>query len=288
MTTKSIYKTPNGKQILLELYDKHLKNLNIQFEDKFVQTRYGDTHLIITGNKDAIPLVCLHGGNSNTPDTLKSDLPLLEKFRLFSIDIIGHPGKSGETQLSSKDLSYGYWLFDVIEKLDIEKVNIYAGSFGAGIAMRLATVAPDKINKLFLAVPSGIAKGSIKDQIKILIPYLRYRIRSTKKNLIKMSSMIMTRFDEERIELLQAIFKNVKIKTEMPRPAKKEELDNFTSPTAVLAAKNDILFPAEKVLPRAEEVFPNLIYTEILDGIHEPTLDEYKFIHQKTFEFFLS
>ena len=58
----------------------------------------------------------------------------------------------------------------------------------------------DKINKLFLAVPSGIAKGSIKDQIKILIPYLRYQIRSTDKNLIKMSSMIMTRFDNDRIE----------------------------------------------------------------------------------------
>ncbi|MHA2247225.1 MAG: alpha/beta fold hydrolase [Candidatus Hodarchaeales archaeon] len=287
MSEKSIYNSPAGKQILLDLYDRHINNLNIQYEEKFVQTRYGNTHMIIAGNKDSIPLICLHGGNSNTPDTLKSDLPLIERFRIHSIDIIGHPGKSAETQLSSKDLSYGYWLFDVIEALNFKKVNIYAGSFGAGVAIRLATIAPEKINKLFLAVPSGIAKGSIKDQSKLMIPYLRYRIRPNDRNLVKMTSLLMTRFDEDRMELLQAIFKHVKIKTEMPRPAKKEELNSLTSPTVVLAAKNDILFPAAKVIPRAKEIFPNLVYTEILDGLHEPTHDEYIFLHQKATKFFL-
>ena len=288
MSKKSIYKSPNGKQMILDLYDKHLKMLNVEYEEKIVQTRYGKTHIVIVGKKDSIPLVCLHGGNSNTPDMLKSDLPLLKKFRLFLIDIIGHPGKSEETHLSSKDLSYGYWLLDVIEELGLGKTNIYAGSFGAGIAIRLATVAPDLITKLFLAIPSGIAKGSLRNQIKILIPYLRYRISPKDKNMVKMCSMIMTRFDNERIELLQAIFKYVKIKTDMPRPARKEELNDFTSPTIVIAAKNDILFPAAKVIPRAREFFPNLIDTIILGGLHEPTKDEYKIIHQKAINFFSS
>ena len=92
MSTKSIYRSPNGKQILSDLYDRQLDSLNIQYEEKFVQTRYGTTHMILAGNKDSIPLICLHGGNSNTPDTLKSDLPLLECFRIHSVDIIGHPG----------------------------------------------------------------------------------------------------------------------------------------------------------------------------------------------------
>jgi pimeloyl-ACP methyl ester carboxylesterase len=286
MSKKSIYKSPNGKQIMLDLYDKHLNGLKLEYEEKNVQTRYGKTHIVIAGKKDSIPLICLHGGNSNTPDMLKSDLPLITNFRLFLIDIIGHPGKSEETQLSSKDLSYGYWLLDVIEKLELAKVNIYAGSFGAGIGLRLATVAPDLIDKLLLAIPSGIAKGSIKDQIKLLIPYLRFRFRPTDKNMIRMSSLIMTRFDQERIELLQAIFKHVKIKTEMPRPTKKEELINFTSPTVVIASKNDIMFPAERVIPRARKILPNLVETIILDGLHEPTEDDYYLIHQKAIEFF--
>ncbi|MFX0015959.1 MAG: alpha/beta hydrolase, partial [Candidatus Hermodarchaeota archaeon] len=137
-------------------------------------------------------------------------------------------------------------------------------------------------------IPSGLVTGSIKDQSKIMIPYIRYRIKSTCQNLIKMSSLIMTRFDEERIELLQALFKHVRINTKMPRPAKKEELESFLAPTVIIASKNDILFPASKVIPRAKEIFPNLVYTEILEGIHEPTEEEYKIIHQKAIEFFLS
>ncbi|MFX1424145.1 MAG: alpha/beta fold hydrolase [Promethearchaeota archaeon] len=215
-------------------------------------------------------------------------MPCQNHFSIYSIDIVGHPGKSAEVQLSSKDLSYGHWLFDVVEELGFKKVNIYARSFGAGIAIRLATVAPEKINKLFLVIPSGLVTGSIKDQSKIMIPYIRYRIKSTYQNLIKISSLIMTRFDEERIELLQALFKHVRINTKMPRPAKKEELESFLAPTVIIASKNDILFPASKVIPRAKEIFPNLVYTEILEGIHEPTEEEYKIIHQKAIEFFLS
>ncbi|MFX0015958.1 MAG: alpha/beta fold hydrolase, partial [Candidatus Hermodarchaeota archaeon] len=103
-------------------------------------------------------------------------MPCQNHFSIYSIDIVGHPGKSAEVQLSSKDLSYGHWLFDVVEELGFKKVNIYARSFGAGIAIRLATVAPEKINKLFLVIPSGLVTGSIKDQSKIMIPYIRYRI----------------------------------------------------------------------------------------------------------------
>ena len=53
MSKNSIYKSPNGKQIILDLYDKHLNNLQIDFEEKSVHTRYGKTHIIITGKKDS-------------------------------------------------------------------------------------------------------------------------------------------------------------------------------------------------------------------------------------------
>ncbi len=286
MTQKSIYRSPAGKKELLNIYDKHLSNLNKPFEDIYVQTRYGKTHIVNIGKKNSIPLICLHGGNSNTPDMLTSNLPLLEKFNMFAIDTIGHPGKSDETRLSSNDLSYGFWLLDVINELQFEKINVYSGSFGAGIAIRLATVTPKRINKLSLFVPSGIASGSIKDQLRLLIPYFRFKLCHTNQNLIKLSSTIMTRFDEERMELLQAIFKHVNINPKMPRPAYNGELDDLKAPTIVIAAKNDILFPASRIIPRAKEIFPNLIYTEIIEGLHEPTEEIYNHIHKITTDFF--
>ena len=287
MAPVSIYRSSEGKDLLLKIYDKHMRNLNVQYEDIYVPTRFGRTHVISLGSKDSVPLICLHGGNSFTPDMLKSDLSLLEKFNAFIVDTIGHPGKSDETQLSSDDLSYGYWLIDVINELQLEMINIYSGSFGAGIAIRLATVAPKRINKLSLFIPSGIANGSIKDQLRLMIPYLRYKLRPTNQNMIKLSSSLMTRFDEERIEMLQVIFKHVRINPKMPRPAYDGELDDLKAPTIVVAAAKDILFPASKVIPRAKEIFPNLIYTEAIDSLHEPTKETYNHIHKLASDFFL-
>ena len=73
---------------------------------------------------------------------------------------------------------------------------------------------------------------------------------------------------------------------EMPRPAYDGELDNLTAPTMVIAAKGDILFPASRVIPRAKAIFPNLVYSETIDGLHEPTEEAYKHIIAKSIEFF--
>lgn len=286
MTQKSLYRSIEGKNVLLNIYDKHLSKLNRKFEDINIQTRYGKTHVVNIGEKDSTPLICLHGGNSNTPDMLISNIPMIEKFNIYAIDIIGHPGKSDETRLSSDDLSYGFWLLDVIDELQFEKVNVYTGSFGAGIAIRLGTVAPKRVNKMSLIVPSGIASESMKDKAKLMVPYFRYKIRPTQQNLIRLCSTLMTRFDTDRMELLQAIFKHVKINPKMPRPAFDDELDDLIAPTMIIAAKNDILFPASRVIPRAKEIFPNLTYTEAIESLHEPTEDIYNHIHQISTEFF--
>ncbi len=95
----------------------------------------------------------------------------------------------------------------------------------------------------------------------------------------------MTRFNEQRMELLQAIFKHMNINSKMPRPAYNGELDDLEASTIVIAATNDILFPASRVIPRAKEIFPNLIYTEIIESLHEPTEEIYKHIHGIATEF---
>lgn len=287
MKQDSIYRSPEGKRELANIYDKYLGKLDRPYDDIYLQTRYGRTHVVNIGKKDSIPLVCLHGGNSNTPDMLVSNLPILEKFNVYAIDTIGHPGKSDETRLSSRDLSYGFWLLDVIDELKFNRVNIYSGSFGAGIAVRLATIAPERINRLALCMPSGIANGSIMDKTRLFIPYIRYRLKSSNSNLMKLCSTLMTRFDEDRIKLLQGIFKHMKINPEMPRPARNGELDELFAPTLVVAAKNDILFPASKVIPRAREIFPNLVLAEIIDGLHEPTEEIYNHIHRIAADFFI-
>ncbi|RCV65002.1 hypothetical protein C5S53_05935 [Methanophagales archaeon] len=74
MTT--IYKSSDGEAKVLSLYDNALANLGLEFEETTVNTRFCDTHIIITEPKEAPPLVILQGGNTVSPVTLSWFLPL--------------------------------------------------------------------------------------------------------------------------------------------------------------------------------------------------------------------
>ena len=60
----SIYKSQKGKQEILELYDRQLQRLELPYSDIWVNTSFGETHLIETGNLLGEPLLVFHGGNA--------------------------------------------------------------------------------------------------------------------------------------------------------------------------------------------------------------------------------
>ena len=106
---------------LNELYDMQLKSLNTKYEDLYLETRFGKSHLVKLGNLNANPLLMFHGGNSTTPFYLSGFKYLFEYFCIYAVDTIGHPGKSDQINLSAKSLEYGEWASDIIESLGLKK-----------------------------------------------------------------------------------------------------------------------------------------------------------------------
>lgn len=87
----SIYKTKNGREKSLELYDRQLLKLGKSFSDIYVQTSFGKTHIVKIGNSNETPLLVFHGGNSTSAYNLLMCRFLLEDFHVYAVDIIGHP-----------------------------------------------------------------------------------------------------------------------------------------------------------------------------------------------------
>ena len=52
----------------------------------------------------------------------------------------------------------------------------------------------------------------------------------------------------------------------MPRNATADELRGLSAPVMVFAGERDPLFPPARVLPRARDLFPNLVAAETLTG----------------------
>lgn len=283
---KTIYKSKKEKDTILKTYDRILEKIGQNFEEKMIDTRFGKTHILVTGPKDAIPLMIFQGGNTVNPVTLSWFQPLLEKYRVYAPDTIGHPGYSSENRISSNDNNFSLWVTDILDILQIDKIFMIGPSYGAGIILRTATYAPERILKAVLLMPSGIVSGSIWKMIyKIVLPMLFYRILPNKKMLNRAITPLLTlteESDELNAEIIGLIYRYIKLEIQLPKYTTKEELKKFDAPVMLFAGENDIFFPAEKVIKKSKEIIPNLISAEKLYNCkHFPTSNTLDYINKK-------
>jgi len=284
-----IYKSSEGEARILKLYDFFQKSLGVIFNDRMVNTRFGVTHVLLAGPEQGLPVVITHGGNSITPQGLRGLLPLLKqgRYRVYAPDTIGHPGKSAQVRLSPRDQSYGQWLSDVLDGLGLESATFIGGSFGAGIILRLAAYAPQRITKMALFVPSGIVAVPLTSMVfRVGLPYSLYLLLPSRQRLYKAVQWMGSDIEDDVLQLIEAVFQHVRVEAEMPRPVTKAELADFTAPTLVIAAEKDAMFPGEAVIKRANEIFSNLTVVECLKGgTHYSSKSDLEYVTKRIAEF---
>lgn len=260
--SKSIYKSQAGEKLVKDLYDRQLQSLGVSYEDFYVETRFGKTHVLKMGNAQGKPVIFFHGGNSTAPYALKNKIHFLKKYQVFAPDTIGHPGKSDQTVLSPYTLEYGRWAGDVIDSLGLDKAICIGESFGGGILAKLMCVSSEKIAQAVLIVPAGICNaGSSKIIFSMGIPMAMYMMTKDEKWLKKaIMPMALDKncIDRDTIEMVRIVFQHVSVKSGMPSDVKEEDIKNCEAPILLFAAEKDILFPGKQVIERAEEIIPHL------------------------------
>lgn len=267
--TRSIYRSPHGQRAVEQVYDAAVASLPVPADERRVPTRFGDTHLLVTGPTDARPVVVLSGGNFPNPLSLRWFAPDLRAFRVYAPDTIGHPGKSAQTRLSARDDSYGWWLLDVLDALELDRVPMLGPSFGAGIILATASVAPQRIERAALVMPAGIVNPPVLTMVRSLAgPLVAYRLRPSRGRLIRAVQPLFTDLDigADVLDAIGAVFDHVRVATTMPRARAPEQFAALDAPVLVVAAERDVLFPGAAVVARARELFGNLVGAELLVG----------------------
>lgn len=257
---KTIYKSEEGKRKILDLYDSQLSRLTNPWKDVYVDTSYGRTHIVETGNFSGEPLLVFHGGNATTAYNLLACDFIMEDFHIYAVDMVGHPGKSAETSLPAKGYEYGKWVSEVIDGLKFDKISLFGGSFGAGVIAKTMCVCPDKIKKVVLYVPSGIKNAPAINSASMMLPMIAYWVVGKDKWLKKcMLPMAVTEnnITDDIYETAKLSIDYVKVKTGMPSDVDGELMRKCNAPTLVMAAEKDCLFPGGGVIERAKRIIPN-------------------------------
>jgi pimeloyl-ACP methyl ester carboxylesterase len=263
---QSLYKSEFGKNEILNLYNQKLKELEIEYTYKVIDTDFGKTNIIVAGDSTKPPLIIIHGSNGCAPIALETYPTLSKKFQIFAIDVLAQPNKSAETRLSMKDNSYGLWINELINKLELKNVTMAGFSFGGLIILKTLIQNESNIKEVFLSAPAFIVNGNpLIALFKIFIPMKRYIKTQKTKYLEKFLESLFSEKDEFAHNYLSKVFLYFNMDFSLIPVIKKEEALFIKTPITLIVAKNDIIFPGVKMMKRANKIFPSLKNTLLLE-----------------------
>lgn len=282
----SLYKSPEFEQKIMQLYDEKLKACQIDYEDVYVDSTAGKTHVIVSGAEHLPPLVVFHGINAGAPLALEAIRHLNSKFRIYGIDTVGQATKSSDTRLPMKGDAYGQWIASVLDQLKLDKVYVVAISYGAFLLQKMMNYQPERLIKSIFVVPSGFVSGNFWRSMKELsFPLMKFLRTKKEDDLLVFMNAFFTTKDRHSIELQKHLLLGFKMDYRRPILVRPNEVAGIFSPVYVMVADNDIFFPGDKTLRRCNELFKTLKDTYILENCkHIPDQDRYPEIEQKITE----
>lgn len=283
----SIYKSPEAKEKIFKLYDQKLASLEIEYEDIYVDTLAGSTHIIATGNIQNPPIVVLHGINAGAPVAFEAIKGLSKTFRIYAIDTVGQTTKSAETRLDLKDESFGKWLAETIDLLSISKAVFIGVSYGAFLLQKLMAYKPQLIEKAIFIVPGGLANGNFWESTKKLtLPLMKYMRTKKEADLLQFINAFYDEKDQYIIDLQKTLLTEVKMDYRRPPLLKKSDVENLDAPVFAIFAEKDVFFPYKKSLERCQSVFNNFEGYHVLKGSkHVPDFNFYNEIEEQVKKF---
>ena len=88
------FRTIDSQKEYFSAYEEALKLISIPYQEKYIETTFGDSHVICCGDENKLPLVLLHASSCGSPIWYKNIGFWSRYFKIYAIDLIGEASKS--------------------------------------------------------------------------------------------------------------------------------------------------------------------------------------------------
>ncbi|MDG5491319.1 alpha/beta fold hydrolase [Psychroserpens sp. SPM9] len=277
------FKSKEEKEKILTLYNQKLKELNIEYSEKLVETKFGVTNVITTGDSKNPPLILIHGTGGCAPQILDSFPNLASKYCVYAVDVLAQPNKSAENRLDMKSLDYGKWLIEIIIKLRLKEVTLVGFSFGGFISLKALEFNETSIKHTFLIAPVYIVNGNpLIGLFKMFMPLKKFIKTNNQKYIKKVMNVLFSEYDDFALNYMSNTFQYCNMDFSPLPVIAKDVAKNLKTPISIFAAEKDIMFPGKKLIKRAKGIFPSLETVVLLKGSkHVPRLKDFKEIEEQ-------
>lgn len=280
------------KLIYLDSYQNSLKLWPVDYNAYFVETSHGKTHLIESGQKDAPPLVLLHGAQMSSTMWYANILAWSKHYRVFAIDILGDKNKSIPEKSFTDRASYAKWLEEVLDQLGIEQADLVSLSYGALHTVNFLQFAPKRVNRAVVMSPAetfvhfdkafyAYAFGMVKNPegVEAFLDWI-FQDRNQVHPFIKEQLVAgMMWVDSERNSAPQ--------KNGFPYVFTDEELSSIQTPILLLLGDKEVMYDPKVALERARKFLPHL-QSEMVQGVgHLMSLENPDYINARVLDFLM-
>ncbi|HYQ87234.1 MAG TPA: alpha/beta hydrolase [Bacteroidota bacterium] len=251
----------------------------VGFTDRYV--RAGGLRVHVLEGGAGPPLLLIHGLGG--PLMWQRVLgPLSKRFRVMAVDLPGF-GESdpvswnpAERDPMGRDASfngYGEFLFEVTEHMEVRNAIVCGISWGGQLAVQLADLHPDRVEKLILICTTGLrchplARNSL---VRIILPpmlentvlrsrfLIDYFSRRSFYNIENRPPDLCTQFQKGlRREGRSGAFLAALLDAAAGDPGFLERLSRLRIPSLIIWGKNDLIAPTEDAY-RIGGAIPNAI-----------------------------
>lgn len=272
------FKSKEGKEKILSLYNQKLNELNIEYSEKLIETKFGVTNVIITGDTKNPPLVLIHGTGGCAPQILDSFPNLASKYCVYAIDVLAQPNKSAENRLDMKSLDYGKWLIEVIIKLRLKDVTLVGFSFGGFISLKALEFNETPTRQVFLIAPVYIVNGNpLVGLFKMFLPLKKFIKTNNQKYIKKVMNVLFSEYDDFALEFMSTTFQHCNMDFSPLPILSKNDANRIKTPITIFACEKDIMFPGKKMIKRAKRIFPSIEQVVLIEEAkHVPNSKDFK------------
>jgi pimeloyl-ACP methyl ester carboxylesterase len=163
-------------------YDTALARWPVPVRSREVSTRFGSTHVLVSGPVSAPPLVLVPGGGATALAWSGAMRLLAAVRRVHVLDPLGDTGRSSATTPLTTADDVTDWLEDVLDGLDLRAVDLAGHSYGGWQALTFALDRPGRLRRLALLDPTttfaGFSPGYLLHAVPVLTRPTAARLRA--------------------------------------------------------------------------------------------------------------
>lgn len=287
------YVSAAGYAALMEWYDRALAAIRVPIETRLVPTRCGMTHVILSGSADAPPLLLLHGVNTSALSWRPQIEGLAARFRVIAPDIVGFTGRSGSARLPYCDDSYARWAVDVLDALDVSAAHVVGGSAGGHFALKLAAWSPERVRRLALLNPCGVAGYRFPYGITrvygvaALLNWLNYRLLASPqlaRTLVRKGVAPGLPLDADWVEFSYLVLRYYR-RHAPPGLLRADELRRVRAATLLLVAEYEVFHQPAAIIRRARAYLDNVTVERVSAAGHDIQRDRAEWVNAQVTTF---